>query len=243
MGGELMSWPAFFILGIVPYGQIFARVKYLNGSIDKAWMFWLAFPPLTWYALWQIKKGNVAMGNGTQVYDFFMIIPIIAKVMLPLILSFIPWFKDEDGELDDESLFYKIISVGAIVGAVTLPYLIRAYRNCKTMTPALFVRACMNGVISSAVPNILILIFSFIPILGTVVDVMQSLPYIGQFVNAGLWSVFFCGTYIITNMFNQGTPETMCSPGLTGTIKDKIFFTLACIYTIISNLPFFSNLL
>ena len=231
-----MSWLELIILGIIPYGQVIARIKYLNGSIDRPWLFLLAFPPLTWYALWQIKKDNVKMGNGTQVYDWFMLIPIVAKITLPFILSKIPLFKDEDGEFDDDTYLYKFFLICSLVGAVALPYLIRAFRNCNTMTPSLFIRSCMNGLITSTAPDILIFALGWVPVVGTVIDIMQELPFIGSFINNILWTVFFCGTYIITNMFNQGTPETMCNPGLTGSIADKIFFVIAGGYTVVSNI-------
>jgi hypothetical protein len=231
-----MSWLELIILGIIPYGQVIARVKYLNGSIDRPWLFLLAFPPITWYALWQIKKDNVAMGNGTQVYDWFMLIPIVAKVVLPFILSKIPLFDDEDGNFDSDSYLYKIISVGGLIGAVMIPYLIRAYRNCKKITPALFIRSCMNGLITSTAPDILLFILGWVPIFGTILEMILMMPFIGGIIQHVIWTVFFCGTYVITNMFNQGTPEIMCNPGLTGSIADKIFFIIAGGYTVVSNI-------
>ena len=85
-GGKL-SWKQVLILGLVPLGQLYARVNIFNGSLDKWWLMFplLLFPPLSFIPLIMMKFGLVKNGNGSKPVDNFMLIPrtIVPNLLFP----------------------------------------------------------------------------------------------------------------------------------------------------------------
>ena len=86
-----LSWNQVLMLGLVPLGQLYARVNIFNGSLDKWWLMFplLLFPPLSFIPLIMMKFGLIKDGTGSKPIDNFMLIPIIAKLIIPFILPFI----------------------------------------------------------------------------------------------------------------------------------------------------------
>jgi hypothetical protein len=154
-------------------------------------------------------------------------IPILANLTVPFILSKI---------IDDDSYLYKFVYLGLMIGSISASYLSKSYEACKKITPPLVIRSIMNASISFAIPNLILFIIGWIPLIGTVVELAQMIPIIGGFINTILWSIFFSISYSITNTANKITNDGMCNPPLTGTISNKIFFILAGIYIVLSNL-------
>lgn len=228
--GEL-SWTQVMLLSIIPLGQLFARIKYFHGSLDK---WYLMFPllqifPLSIGPMLMMKFGYIADGTGEDPTDKIMLLPIIAKFVIPFIL---PHIIDEDSET-----LTNIVSFILQLLTIMTANLTRRYINCNSITVNSVGKAGMDSVIAHGIAELLPFIFSFIPIIGMVYSVIEMIPVVGDFVHTIFWSLGFAGTYTIINMFNQDNMEKFCSTPFTGNTQDKIpFFACLIILVVINGL-------
>lgn len=221
-----ISWTQVLILGLVPLGQLYARVKLFNGSLDKWWLMFplLLFPPFSFIPLIMMKYGSVANGAGGDPLDNFILIPIIAKFIIPFILPFI---IDEDS-----TLLFTI--VGFIIQLLTVmtANLIRRKNNCNDITINSVGKASIDSTISIAMGDLTSFAIGFVPVIGTIISILQAIPFIGNFISSIVWSIGFAGAYCIINMFNQHPNlQQFCSTSFTGNLQDKMpfFVSLAII--------------
>jgi len=214
-----LSWTQVLILGLVPLGQLYARVKLFNGSLDKWWLMFplLVFPPLSFIPLMMMKFGFVANGTGSTPIDNFMVIPIIAKLIIPFILPFV---IDEDS-----SVLYTIVSFILQLLTVMAANLIRRKDNCKEITTNSVGKASIDSTIAIAMGELTSFAIGFIPLIGMLVSILKGIPLIGGIVDSLVWSIGFAGTYVVINMFNQHPNiNKFCVTPFTGNIEDKIPF-------------------
>jgi len=215
-GGKL-SWNQVLILGLVPLGQLYARVNIFNGSLDKWWLMFplLLFPPLSFIPLIMMKFGLVKNGNGSKPVDNFMLIPIIAKLIIPFILPFII--------NEDSSLLFTIVSFVLQLITVMTANLIRRKDNCKEITTDSVGKAGVDSIIAIAAGEITSFAIGFVPLIGIFISMLKNLPVIGGIVDSLVWSVGFAGAYVLINMFNQDPNiNKLCSSPFTGNIQDRI---------------------
>lgn len=215
-GGKL-SWNQVLILGLVPLGQLYARVNIFNGSLDKWWLMFplLLFPPLSFIPLIMMKFGLVKNGTGSKPVDNFMLIPIIAKLIIPFILPFII--------NEDSSLLFTIVSFVLQLITVMTANLIRRKDNCKEITTNSVGKAGVDSIIAIAAGEITSFAIGFVPLIGMFISMLKNLPVIGGIVDSLVWSVGFAGAYVLINMFNQDPNiNKLCSSPFTGNIQDRI---------------------
>jgi hypothetical protein len=216
---EKLSWKQVLILGLVPLGQLYARVNIFKGSLDKWWLMFplLLFPPLSFIPLIMMKFGLIKNGNGSKPVDNFMLIPIIAKFIIPFIL---PLIINEDS-----SLLFTIVSFILQLITVMTANLIRRKDNCKEITTNSLGKAGVDSVIAIAAGEITSFVIGFIPLIGIFISMLKNVPLIGGIVDSLVWSVGFIGAYVLINMFNQDPNiNKFCSSPFTGNIQDKIPF-------------------
>jgi hypothetical protein len=228
-GGKL-SWNQVLILGLVPLGQLYARVNIFNGSLDKWWLMFplllfpplsfiplimMIFPPLRIIPLIMMKFGLVKNGTGSKPVDNFMLIPIIAKLIIPFILPFII--------NEDSSLLFTIVSFVLQLITVMTANLIRRKDNCKEITTNSVGKAGVDSIIAIAAGEITSFAIGFVPLIGMFISMLKNLPVIGGIVDSLVWSVGFAGAYVLINMFNQDPNiNKLCSSPFTGNIQDRI---------------------
>ena len=84
-----LTWEKVFLFAIVPLGQLFVRINYLNGSVDKSWTLFPLFliPPFSFIPLIMMKLGWIKNGSGGKPYDSLIFIPIILKSLGDTILK------------------------------------------------------------------------------------------------------------------------------------------------------------
>jgi len=227
-----LTWKEVIILSLIPGGQLYARVAKFKGSLDKWWlMFPLAlFPPLSFIPMTLMKYGYVADGNGADPVDKIMLLPIIAKFILPFIMPYL---------IDKESRVVNII-VGFIFKLilVMLCNLYRRYENCnKTITVDSVGKAGIDSVIATSVGDVVPIAMNYVPIVGTLYSIMSFIPVIGNpnVLDSIFWTVGFGATYVLINMFNQVNMEKLCTTPFTGNLEDKIPFYTAIIALIVAH--------
>lgn len=100
------------LISLIPFGQLFARIFYLDGSLDKWWLLIPIFysPPFSLAPMIMILLGLVKKGKGGKPYDSYIYIPMIL-VTLKQLISFT--------SIGDNKAF-KIISGLLIVGSLVI---------------------------------------------------------------------------------------------------------------------------
>lgn len=220
-----LSWSNVVIMSLIPLGQLYARVEIFKGSLDKWWLMFplLLFPPLSFIPLIMMKYNLVADGKGSKPVDYNILIPIIAKMIIPFVLPFI---IDEDS-----TLLYSIVNLVLLLITTMIANLIRRNDNCKNISTNSIGKAGIDSTIALAGGEITSFAIGFVPLIGMLISVLKSIPFIGSIINQIIWSIGFAGTYVVINMFNQDNMNKFCSTPFIGNSEDRIpfFVSLAVI--------------
>ena len=218
------------IVGLVPFAQVYARIKWLNGSLDKIWTLIpiFMFPPFSIIPAIMMKFGYVADGQGGVPYDSFMLIPIIAKFLLALIVpSFLNLFTED--EASDTAILLTQIFLQLLIN--TVPFLIRSYKLC-TNSFNNWTKAFSDGTIANICGDILPVILTFIPIVGEVILEIKNIPLIGDLAKPLIWTLGYSTAYIFINMVNGTYKDSFCKPSLFGrNIIEQIIFIVSLVGT------------
>ena len=223
-----ISWQEVSVLGLAPLGQLYARVKYYNGSIDKEWMMApiFLFPPLSFIPLVLMKLGMVKNGKGSNPIDYWILLPVLIKFLIPFIIV----FTDNNNVIFWVLLLFQFMSI-------FIANFINMAKKCNEIKTETILKVFTDSCKSFGSGSLILFIIRFIPIIGTVISVLKMLPYIGKIVELLVWSVGFIGTYVIITMKNQEMdPRYLCSPVFTSSEKfsNYIYPILMLIIGIIS---------
>jgi hypothetical protein len=150
---ERISLIRAILISIIPFGQLWARTFWLDGSLDKIWLmfpFFLIFPFSIIPSL-AMYFGFVKKGIGGKPYDNFMWIPIIFKFLLSfLIPKFLELFYDDPS---DTTIFIYIFIIQLFIGMI--PNLIRTYKLCNNLPFNSFGKAFVDSTIANGVGELL----------------------------------------------------------------------------------------
>ena len=213
-----LSWKEVVIMSLIPLGQLYARVEIFKGSLDKWWLMFplMLFPPLSFIPLIMMKYNLVADGKGSKPIDYNILIPIIAKLIIPFVL---PLVIDEDS-----TVLYSIVNLVLLLITSMIANLIRRNENCKEISTNSIGKAGIDSTIALAGGEITSFAISFVPLIGTVISLLKSIPFIGSIIDQLIWAIGFAGTYVVLNMFNQDNMNKFCSTPFIGNSEDHIPF-------------------
>ena len=225
-----LSWTEVLVMGLVPLGQLWARIFNFKGSLDKWWLMFplLLFPPLSFIPLIMMKFGMISDGKGSNPVDKIMLLPIIAKFIIPFILPFV---------IDDEEHEFLFSLVAFVLQLLTIMVanLTRRHTNCNDITLDSFGKSGIDSVIAYGMADITSFAIGFVPFVGIAISLLEMVPFIGGFVSDIIWTLGFSATYVIINMFNQDDMRKFCSTPFTGNLQDKIPFIVSVIAIIALN--------
>ena len=219
------TWEKVFLLAIVPLGQLYARINYLKGSIDKSWTLFPLFmvPPFSLIPLLMMKMNFIKKGEGGNPFDYLIILPIIFKLFGDIILK---------------SLFIGgkinfIMSKFIVYFSLYLIYF--AKDKCKDNNYKRTNRSFTNSMIVFGLVEILNeIITNFIPTFGFIEKVIKIFPLGSDLI----WSFLLVTSYIINNMVNNTNKENYCLNKYSfGKSSKKGISIILLIVTIIRNLP------
>jgi hypothetical protein len=224
-----ISWLRVIILGLIPLGQLWARIFDFNGSLDKWWLMFplLLIPPFSFIPMLMMKFGFIADGKGSKPLDSWILVPIITKLVLAFLL---PYIVDEDSTFITfiVSLIFQLI-------ATMCANLVRRYKNCnQTITTDSIGKAGIDSTIAMAVGDLSAIIIPWLPFVGMFISILEMIPIIGEYVDSILWIIGFSATYTLINMFNQDDMTKYCSTPFTGNLQDKIPFIISVIVTFLA---------
>lgn len=247
---DISVWGALFI-GLVPLGQLWARVFWMNGSLDKPWLllpfFW--FPPLGLIAGFMFWMGWVQKGQGGKPpYDTWMLIPIISKFILGMFITMIANMgssldRDSDSDDDDDQsgggLMTSLVIVIIQLFMNAIPHFIRLYQLCDNNNSSnyfkLFTKSFTDGTIENGVASIAPIILKFVPFIGIFFRIMSKIPILGGMMSQLIWSLVYAGCYVIINMLNERNVQQLCNTELFGIHSDKIAFVIFLVISLVFN--------
>lgn len=197
----------FIFMALVPLGQIFARVVWMNGSLSLPWLllppFWIF--PLSVIPALAAWLGFMRDGSGGQPpYDWWMLLPVVCKICLALFGSSIT---------EDYGIFASFILLLIQLAVSSVPHIIRLVRNCpnKTMTFGYVIKSFVDGSIENGVGDIFPFLIQFVPFIGMFVSIIESLPILGDIAKEVLYAIGYIGTYVIINMLNGYDFNKQCN--------------------------------
>ena len=229
---EKISLIKAILIAVIPLGQLWARIFWLDGSLDKAWLLFPLFlifpfsilPSLTMYF------GFVKKGIGGKPYDNFMWIPIIFKFLLSfLIPKFLELFYDDPS---DTTIFIYIFIIQLFIGMI--PNLIRTYNVCNNLPFNSFGKAFVDSTIANGVGELLPFILGWMPFIGFFLTIIGKIPVIGEQIENILWGVSFAFGYIFVNMVNANNLGKYCNTDFFGRdFMDKFGFFFMLFLTLL----------
>lgn len=226
MSNPKLSWNQTLLYSVLPLGSYFARIIYLNGSMDK-WYFMIPLffiPPYSIIPMLFMKYGMIKKGTGANPIDPSMVMPIIAKFILPLIIP----------EIFDNEMFSSFLILFFLLILILIVNINRRFKTCENITLVSFGKAFIDSIITLGGVEISMIIVPFIPKLGDVLDVLMNLSYIGPIITLAIWSGIFIFIYSLSNMINQKDIRSFCRTPFKGSTKDQVLFFLFLIFLVLS---------
>jgi len=216
------------VLIFVPMAQLWARVFWLDGSLDKWWLlipvFWMF--PLSVVPAVMMYLNKVAPGGGGKgpPYDYWMWIPIIMKTLVGWIV---------ETYFEDIGILGFILPFILQLAATTLPHYIRSYTLCGKVQLNTLTKSISDAIIENGVADIAVVGIKYVPLIGTLFSIIEYIPLLGGIVDQVIWSVIYAGTYIVINMINGIDLGNYCNLPNFGRPSDKVgaivLFILSCI--------------
>jgi hypothetical protein len=208
---------AIIVTIVLPFfGQLIARIIYLNGSLDKSWLFFFSVPPLSLIPALLMMFGLIKKGKGGKPYDLYILLPIIVGVISDVFLKkyFLP---------------YKIPFIKLLLIFITMYgiYWFKSRKICKSSSapPS---KLLVDTLATYVLISIVGIVLKYVPVIGVAIKVLTKIiPFSHYLIDA--ISIFV--VYIGINMIN-GSSKNYCKK--PGSIKMIIGFL---ILSIILTLP------
>jgi len=228
---EKISLIKAILITIIPLGQLWARIFWLDGSLDKSWLMFPLFLifPFSILPSLAIYFGYVKKGIGGEPYDNFMWIPIIFKFLLSFIVpKFLELFYDEPS---DRMIFLCVFIIQLFIGMI--PNLIRTNRLCDKLSFNSYGKAFVDSTIANGVGELLPFILGWMPFIGFFLTAIGMIPVIGEQVENILWGLSFAFGYIFVNMVNANNLGKYCNSDFLGRDNmDKLGFFVMLFLTL-----------
>lgn len=193
-------------------GQLFARIRYLNGSLEKAWLLLFAVPPFSFISSIWFFMNWISKGTGGEVFNAFSIILPVVAIVVGLILKY--------SEITTHTTIANIILFAVL-------FAIARYMQMRTTCrlekeelytkndPAVYLEKSVIMTVGTVgtlflVGKFIVPVLAEVPVTKTVVTLLQSLD--GVIPNIGYAS----GLFLLHTIFQMygNTPEyqnSLCS--------------------------------
>ena len=226
-------------LSVLPFGQFFGRVFYLNGSLDKWWLLIPIFYifPFCLVPVIMILLGLVKKGKGGKPYDKYIYVPMV-MIAITKLISFT--------RLGNYRAV-KLISALLIFGSITLILLYRRNKlikdtskkedNCdSTYSPKVITNTIVDSLGLYIITLFLLLIVKFIIFVVMLRSgKIRANSIANKAIDLLLFPLALWCVYVFNNMMNQNNIKDVCNPKWFYESKFKIvLFVFSIIYGLIN---------
>lgn len=167
------------------FGQLYARLVLLGGSLDKPWLFLFSIPPLTVVPTIMILFKQIEEIKGGDAIDTYVFVPIILNILVSLFVGSDPILKS-----------LKLIT---ILASFYWIFWYKATKICGEKDMPNTNKIILDSTICYIVILILVASMEYIPYIGNVYGILKNI-----FPKADLIieTIFIIICYVITNMIN-----------------------------------------
>jgi len=229
-----ISLKSALLVAFIPFAQLFARISSLNGSLDKKWLLLPPFmiPPFSFIPAGMMYFGKVKEGSGGKPYDKFMLIPILT--------SFIFKILQESGIVSMGDLFNYFVFVLLPILISSIVFYIRSKNICGGSGS--FLNSIQSSISMHGTSKLMETILGFVPVLGTVLNILSSMGPLGIIVNSIIETVTMSISYILINMFTGDNLVQYCTGKINGGLfsYSTLMFIFLTVYHFLGN--YFSQL-
>lgn len=180
------------------FGQLVARIMYLNGSLDKPWLFFFTIPPLSIIPAIMMMFGLIKKGKGGKPYDSYILLPIIVGFFSDIFLKkyFLPY------KVPFVKLFLIFITMYAV-------YWFKSRKICNSKSPPAS-KLLSDTLATYVLISIIGIVLRYIPLIGIIIRVIAKIiPYSHYLIDA--ISIFVI--YVAINMINGSAKDYCTKPG------------------------------
>jgi len=189
---------AVIITIVIPFfGQLLARILFLNGSLDKIWLLFFGIPPLTLIPALLMMFGLIKKGKGGKPWDQYILIPIIINIISGFIID-----KFYEGI---QGIIVKYI---ILLFSFVFIYWLKSKKICNNKSAAV-TKIISDSLLSYILMIIMTIALQYIPFIGTMIKILVKVIPFGKVVVEALAIVV---VYIATNMIN-GSSKKYCKEG------------------------------
>lgn len=224
---------------LLPFGQLYARLRDFNGSLDKIYLLFPIFlvPPFSIIPILLMAFGFVAKGKGGSPYDHMMWIPILTRFFTAALVKHF---------IQNSTIASVVIILTSIV-TILIPNLLRRNKECSiikdssgkqtfSLDSKQIFKSVANSIFELGFGYFFSLIFSFIPFVGIVFKLITFIPVIGTFVSDIVWAMGFATGYIIINILDQENMNTLCYPPTMSSSKEIFRIIFGVFFMIIGSI-------
>ncbi len=203
-----MTFLGVILYTLIPFGQLWTRVFDYNGSTDM-WWFLLPFfmiPPLQFIPVIMLYLGYIKEGKGGKVYDNYVWIPIITKLVVQFMGSMI--FPEE---------YVTIINEIVMIITIMITKYLHTVDSCKVankelqVTGSKFSDFFMDAVFENGSAGMFNVVIGFIPILGWILMGLSMIESLNSIMVVVFYALGYMFVYTIQNMFEQTDMSSLCN--------------------------------
>jgi hypothetical protein len=180
----------------LPYvGQLYTRIMYLDGSLDKPWLFFFSVAPFSIVPALMIMFGLIEKGKGGKPWDFYILIPIVVNIFAGFIAN-----KYYTG-IKATIVKYLLVLVSFIIS-----YYLRSRKICDSKS-ALITKISSDALLTHILIGVIAIVLQYIPFIGIAVRIITKLIPYGYLV---IDAIAILLVYVATNMIN-GSSKNYCT--------------------------------
>jgi len=181
---------------IIPFfGQLYARINYLDGSLDLPFLFLFATPPLSIVPAIAILFKVIKKGKGGKPYDTSILLPVFVNIFCETFLSIF---------LDGLNLIF--VKYFLMLISLFATYYIKSLSECENK-PAPISHILRNALVTKILFTVLPIVLPYVPKIGLIFKLFQKIPFFGTIINQIL-ALFLI--YILLNMINSSNTDDFC---------------------------------